>query len=185
MSSKLCFNKLRGPFIPAILLGLIVLSLMAGCTTGGNEEPEKPQDGKVVFTVPEDNFPRENLQGSTLEERFDYEDSLYRVEQVREALTSFRELTEASQGKIAAEQLEKIGYTGWEMQNLGFSNIPNTLEGVLRYQDYQIKKLAFALAIERYEADEIPREEVEEREQVYQEAKEDFSEFLQAYIIAD
>jgi len=76
------------------------------------------------------------LRGSTIEEAFSFEQSLYRVEQVREGLSSFRKLTEQGKTKFAQDLLEQVSNTGWEVQTLGFHNWPNTIEGALRMQEF-------------------------------------------------
>ncbi len=165
----------------SIALLLVLVFLLAGCAATG----QSPNTRAGEFEVPEDSFNEDNLQGSTLQETFSLEQSLYRVGQVREGLDSFRKLTEQSKTKLAKDIMEQVGNTGWEIQTLGFQNWPNTIEGTLRMQDYHIKKLNFELAVEKYEKGEITREDVQLAQKAYNDAKGDMQEFLDSYAIAD
>ncbi|NLJ34554.1 MAG: hypothetical protein GX349_08195 [Firmicutes bacterium] len=164
-----------------ILAGLLLPLLFGGC---GGDKQDPPKAGEE-FVIPADAFALENLQGEDLEDRFSLTESLTQLEQLREILISFRELTEECRGKISPETLREVGNTGWEMQHLGFHNLPNTLEGTLRLQDYEIKKLEFTLAKEQYEKGEITLADVEEAQAAFLAVREGMQEFLKAYTIAD
>ncbi|NLP18207.1 MAG: hypothetical protein GX376_03825 [Firmicutes bacterium] len=164
-----------------IFCGLLLSLLISGCTA----DKQDPYGGGEEFEIPADEFARGNLQGETLEERFSLKESLYRVEQVGDIFVSFRELTEECQGKLPPETLAAVGNTGWEMQHLGFHNLPNTIEGTLRLQDYEIKKLRFALAKEQYEKGEIGVEDAKGAQEAFYEARDGMQAFLDSYSIAD
>ena len=173
--------KSRIPLFILVFLIILIPLLLSGCTT----KNQNPNANAGEFIVPEDTFNADNLQGSTVEEAFSLDQSLYRVGQVREGLSSFRKLTEQGKTKFKKDILDQIGNTGWEVQTLGFHNWPNTIEGTLRLQDYQIKKLEFALAVERYEKGKIAKDAVEQAQKTYNDAKSDMQEFLDSYSIAD
>ncbi len=177
MDNKTIFKL---PVILLLIFTFVVLST-AGCTNSNS----KLSIEKVKFEVPEDEFSEENLGGSTLLDAFSLEQSIYRIEQVREGLESFKKLTEKSKTKITKDILDQVGNTGWEIQTLGFYNWPNTIEGTLKIQDYQISKLEFELAIEKYEKDKIAKEDVEKTKEKYENAKNEMQKFLDSYTIAD
>jgi hypothetical protein len=195
------------PVLPVLLILLFSLNsiLLAGCTADGpnpngnkvgiedlNNAEEKKEfeipkytDDNVKFETPGDDFGGFNLHGDTIEEAFSFDESLYRIEQIRESLDSFRILTEKSRGKLSDEIFEEVGNTDWEMQNLGFRNVPNIVEGTLRMQDYKVKRLEFCLAIEKYEKGELTKEEAEKAQNIYENAKAAMQEFLNSYTITD
>ena len=176
-------NKKTTYRLPIILLLIFILAglSIAGCANGN----VKPEVEKTKFEVPEDEFSEENLGGNTLENSFSLEQSIYRIDQVREALESFKKLTEKSKAKISKEVLDQVGNTGWEIQTLGFYNWPNTIEGTLKLQNYEIKKLEFELAIGKYENDKLSKEDVEKVQEQYENAKDELKNFLDSYAIAD
>ena len=175
MHNKISFKYLLFLFVVTISL------LFTGCTTPVVDSViEKPQ-----FAIPEDNFNEDNLYGSTLEEAFSLDESLYRVDQVRDSLDSFAKLTEKSKTKLSQDILNQIGNTGWEIQTLGFYNWSNTIEGTLRLQDYRIKKLELELAIAKYEKDELTKKEVEKFLKAFNEANAEIQSFINSYTVAD
>lgn len=121
----------------------------------------------------------------TLNKRFSLENSLRRIKQISGALESFRVLTEKTRGKLSKEEISKIENTDWETQNLGFGNWIGAVEGTLRKQDYQIKKLKFELAKEKYEAGKVKKEELQEKEMCYKKAESEFQKFWDSSQIAD
>ncbi len=174
---------------PMITLSVFVLflslGLLAGCTAKDQTPNNKGATNKTAFEIPENTFDETNLQGETIEEAFSFDQSLYRVNQIRESLDSFRSLTEHSKGKLPDDVLEQVGNTGWEMQNLGFHNLPNIIEGTLRFQNYRIKELEYILAIKKCEGDEIKEEDALKAQGIYNDAKDDMQGFLDTYLIAD
>ena len=165
-----------------LLIVLIVASLLTAACTADTKEQDK---NIIEFEVPEDEFDESNLKGGSIEEAFSLEQSLYRLGQVREGLDSFKKLTELSKAKLPKDILEQAGNTGWEIQALGFYNWANTIEGTLVIQNYQIKKLEFALAAEKYEKGEVTKEDAEQTRKTYENARKELQEFLDSYSIAD
>jgi len=121
----------------------------------------------------------------TLEQRFSLDQALSSLEIIRASLQSFQKLTEEVQGKVSKEKLKEIGHTDWEMQNLGFRNRPKNIEGALRKQDYQIKKLQYQLAEARNKEGMENSTELLEAEKAYQQAEKDFQEFWKNFRISD
>lgn len=125
------------------------------------------------------------LAEETLNNRFSYDNSLQRIEQIRGALSSFVELTQRSEPILGNDVMEEFDYTGWDAQNLGFPNWTGAVEGTLRKQEYQIRELEFELAKEQYEDGEISREILEEKEAAYERAEEEFEQFWNSFQIVD
>ncbi|MFZ5643841.1 MAG: GerMN domain-containing protein [Bacillota bacterium] len=126
-------------------------------------------------------LPEQNV----LENRFSLANAETRISQVDQALKSFRLLTEKSKGKITGEELQKIGNTGWEAQNLGFPNWVGDVRGTLKNQDYQVKKLDYELAKRMYQAGEIKKEELDRKEAAFNKSKADLQAFVDSFTIAD
>ncbi|HBB31732.1 MAG TPA: hypothetical protein DDZ80_14350 [Cyanobacteria bacterium UBA8803] len=122
---------------------------------------------------------------ATLNERFSLQNSLDRAQQIREALASFQTLTEKSKPVLGEPALTKIGNTDWETQNLGFPNWVGSVEGTLKKQDYQIKKLEFELAQKQYQDGEITKTDLQEKETNYHRAEQDFQAFWNSFKISD
>ena len=71
------------------------------------------------------------------------------LETVRGALASFAALTDVVRDKLPAAKLKEIGFCERDMQTIGFRNSVVGLDGALRLQDWQIKRLVYELALER------------------------------------
>ena len=123
--------------------------------------------------------------GQIDDERFTYSESLKNVQKIDGWLKSFRDLTNLTGGSISPEDKLKVGNLGWEMQNIGFYNVVKSVEGTLRKQNYDIRRLEYALALERQAAGKISQAEVDVKEKEYQEAKDDVRAFLDKFHIAD
>ncbi len=111
--------------------------------------------------------------------------ALSRLDQTRGFLASFRELTERVRGRLLAADLRSIGNTGWEMQNLGFHNIPIVVEGTLLKQDYQLRQVEYELARLRRARGEVAEEDLERAKNAYREATERFQSFWNTRRYAD
>lgn len=121
----------------------------------------------------------------TFSKRFSLENALHRIKQIYGALESFLMLTEKSKDRLSKEEMSKIGNTDWATQYLGFYNWVGAVEGTLRKQDYQIKKLEFELAKEKYKTGKIKKEELEQKEVNYKKAEREFQTFWDSFSIAD
>jgi len=121
----------------------------------------------------------------TFEQRFSLDQALSSLEVIRASLQSFQKLTEEVQGKVSNEKLKEIGHTDLEMQNLGFRNHPKSIEGALRKQDYQIKKLQYQLAEARNKEGMKNSTELMEAKEDYQQAEKDFQKFWRDFRISD
>ncbi|MBE9129969.1 MULTISPECIES: hypothetical protein [unclassified Coleofasciculus] len=122
---------------------------------------------------------------STLNERFSLENSLERVKQIRDALSSFQSLTEKSKPVLGEQATISVGNTDWETQNLGFSNWVGSVEGTLKKQEYQIKKLEFELAQKQYEDGDITKANLDQKEANYRQATQDFQAFWNSFNVSD
>lgn len=174
------------------IAGLLLLPLIGG-TIFGNfhrfpaiasiEQPSPvPPEGSIAQT-PNDGLspahPDEPIS-YTLNDRFSLDNALESLSRVKGALSSFVQLTES--GKPASEEFE---YTGWEYQNLGFPNWTGAIEGSLRKQDYQLKKLELELARKQYEDGEISQESLQEKQNAYNLAEGEFQAFWNSFTVAD
>lgn len=121
----------------------------------------------------------------TLLQRFSFNNSLGTIKQIDGALNSFRTLTEKSKPALGSKAVSKIGNTDWETQNLGFTNWVNSVEGTLRKQDYQIKKLEYELAEKQYKDKSISQSVLNQKLAAYRQAKKDFQAFVNSFSIAD
>lgn len=120
-----------------------------------------------------------------LENRFSVTNAESRLNQVDQALGSFRAITEKSRGKLTAEELQKIGNTSWEVQSLGFQNWVGSVRGTLKNQDYRIKKLEYELAQRMFQSGEIKKEDLDRKEAEYNKAKAGLQTFINSFHIAD
>ncbi len=121
----------------------------------------------------------------TFHKRFSLENSLRRIKQVREALASFCELTEESRAKLSEEEMSTIGNTDWERQNMGFHNWVGAIEGTLRKQNYQVKKLELELAREKHKSGRLEEKELKQKEVCYEKAEAEFQKFWDSFVIVD
>lgn len=121
----------------------------------------------------------------TFNKRFSLENSLRRIKQVREALASFRKLTEESRDKLSKEEMLTIGNTDGERQNMGFYNWVGAIEGTLRKQDYQIKKLELELAREKHKSGRLEEKKLRQKEARYKKAEAEFQKFWDSFVIID
>jgi hypothetical protein len=123
--------------------------------------------------------PDEPIQ-DTLTQRFAFKTALTRMQQIDSALTNLRQLADKNKATGA-----KVSNTDWEAQNLGFRNWVGSVEGTLRQQDYQLKKLTLELAQRQYDNGEISQSTLEEITQDYQKSKGEFSKFLTSLKVTD
>ncbi|HAG85831.1 MAG TPA: hypothetical protein DCL61_33000 [Cyanobacteria bacterium UBA12227] len=121
----------------------------------------------------------------TLNERFSVENSLEIIEQIKGALLSFQRLTEKSKPVLGEQAIVGVGNTDWETQNLGFSNWVGSVEGALRKQDYQMKKLEFEFAQKQYQDGEISQAILDEKESNYRRAEQEFKTFWDSFRVSD
>lgn len=148
---------------------------------GNGEMPISPTPINALPTQPV--HPSEPIS-DTLNDRFSLDNSLMRIDQIDEALVSFRQLTETSQANLR-EQLSAVGNTDWETQNLGFHNWVNSIEGTLKQQDLQIKQLELELAQKQFEDGEITQAQLDAKTANHQKSVEAFQSFWNSFNIAD
>ena len=146
-----------------------------------------------VLAVPQVAVAQEGLQPvsrdesveQTLKERFSVDSALESLAWLRGALDSFVALTEAAQGKLPAETIKQVGNTDWESQHLGFRNAPGAIEGALRLQDLEIKRLRFELASDRAAAGKGAASDAAAARQAYEAADKEFRTFWESFGISD
>lgn len=118
-------------------------------------------------------------------ERFTLGYALTGVQNINEWLNSFRALTILTDERTTLEEKRQVGNLGTDMQTIGFSNWVKSVEGTLRKQDYDIRRLEYELAQERYAAGKVSQAEVAEKDRRYQEAEGNLQDFLAKFHIAD
>ncbi len=121
----------------------------------------------------------------TLNLRFSLENAFAVVNTIQEWLESFHRLTEAAKGKIPSSTWKTIGNTEWDIQTLGFANIPRSLEGALRYQNWQLKKALHQLAMMEEQAGKAPAQKAEQAQRELELAEREFQAFWDSMSIAD
>jgi hypothetical protein len=121
----------------------------------------------------------------TLNHRLSVESALGAANSLKSILNSFRVLTEKSRGKIAARELKKIGNTARDTQDVGFTNLPRTIEGTLLKQDYTIKKLKYELAQEQSKSGRASATQVAAAKTEYEKSEEAFQKFWNGFGISD
>ncbi|MCU0515749.1 MAG: hypothetical protein MUC60_02580 [Oscillatoria sp. Prado101] len=121
----------------------------------------------------------------TLNQRFSLQNSLSRIQQIKAALESFRRLTATAKAKLGEPALRNAGNTDPETQTLGFTNWVGSVEGTVRQQNYQIKKLEFELAQKQFQDREITQAALDQKAAAYRQAEKDFQAFLKTFRIAD
>jgi len=129
-----------------------------------------------------------NIQQSTDkvdDYRFSFSNALTGMQYIEDWLKSFRALTKLTSDRISPEEKKQVGSLGWEIQNLGFYNYVKSVEGTLRKQEYEIRKLEYELAFERSVSGKVSQAEVAEKEKRYLEAKSEMQNFLANFHIAD
>ncbi|HEY9748864.1 MAG TPA: hypothetical protein V6C63_09305 [Allocoleopsis sp.] len=151
-------------------------SAASGANLLRNQGGDRPLDRAV--------HPDEPAQ-ETLDQRFSVENSLARIQQIDAALTSFRQLTEASQEKLGETEVAQVGNTDWETQNLGFHNWVGAVEGTLLKQNYQIAQLELKLAQQQYAAGKITKTELGQKALNERKAAQALAQFWKSFSIAD
>ncbi|MFP5271809.1 hypothetical protein [Coleofasciculus sp.] len=162
--------------IPVASVGFWWTSSVAQLPKQGNVSQDSPSLSPIHPDEPVDD---------TLNERFSLSNSLERIQQIKNALSSFQQLTETSQPILGDRKIAEIGHTDWETQHLGFPNWVDSVEGTLKKQAYQIAKLEFELAQEQYQYGEISQAVLSHKEANYRRAEQDFQEFWNSLNIAD
>jgi len=150
-----------------VVFVLVVTPLLAGADL--QLEPIHPQESVA----------------ETLNKRFSLENALANIESIEGWLDSFRRLTLAAKGKIAAAAWKEIGNTEWDIQTLGFANQPRAVAGALRYQNYLLKQALHHLAMAEERGGRGSAQETEKARQELAQAEKEFQQFWDSLSIAD
>jgi hypothetical protein len=121
----------------------------------------------------------------TLNQRFSLANALTVIAIVRDWLESFRRLTAAAKDRISAGAWKEVGNTEWDVQTLGFANMPRSLEGALRYQNWQLKKALHQLAMMEEQAGKAQAQKTEQARSELEQAAREFQAFWDSMAIAD
>lgn len=79
----------------------------------------------------------------------------------------------------------KTDVSSWSLGTFEFQNWVGSVEGPVKQQSYQIKKLEFQLAQEQYQAGKISQSDLGEKAASYELATQEFKVFLNSYRMAD
>ena len=121
----------------------------------------------------------------TLNQRFSRKNALDRTTQISNALSSFQQLTLKAQPVLGDAAIREVDNTSQEIQSIAFPNWVGAVEGTIRKQDYQIKKLEFELAQKKYEDGEIDRATLDTKSEHYQLTKQEFQTFWESLTVID
>lgn len=111
--------------------------------------------------------------------------ALESLDRIKESLESFKELSKIAKASVPKGKLERIGNMNWEMQQIGFNNMPRIIEAVLKKQEYLLKKLEYEAARDSFERAEITKESLETREKEFLKAEELFQSFWDGFALVD
>lgn len=128
---------------------------------------------------------REQSQTSAGGQKFTVAEAMQGLQDITSWLNSFRALTQRTGEYLSDQEKIQIGNLGWDMQNIGFNNKVKSLEGTLRVQKWEIRKLEYELAMERNLAGKIPQEALTQAAGQLREAQKDWKDFLDNYHAAD
>lgn len=174
-----------------LILGLVPLTI-AGMIWTVSRHPSRLQENAIAGTTStsksvqiSQGVSRDEPLNSTINERFSLDNALTRIQQIRSALSSFRKLTNQSRQTLGASTIQAVGNTDPEIQTLGFYNWTGAVEGTVRKQEYQIKKLEYELAQKQYQDGEISQAELNKKFSEYESAQKSFQAFLRSFNIAD
>ncbi len=119
-----------------------------------------------------------------MQQRLSFDNSIERIKQIDGALNSFRALTEKSKPVLGSQAVSEVGNTDGDIQ-IGFNNWVGSVEGTLRKQDYQIKKLGYQLAQKQYEDKAIPQSVLNQKQAAYNKAEKELQTFVKSFTVAD
>lgn len=88
--------------------------------------------------------------------------------------------TQVSKTSVAATNI-----TPWDAAPSEFQNWVGSIDGTVKQQTYQIKKLEFQLAQEHHKAGKMTQSDLDEKAANYQRAAQEFKLFLNSYKMAD
>ncbi len=121
----------------------------------------------------------------TLNERFSVANALGAMGTIQGWLESFRRLTDAARNKITPSAWKGIGNTEWDIQALGFRNLPAAIAGALRYQNYLLKKTRLQLVEMELRAGKASAQQAELARREMERAEREFQAFWDSMSIAD
>jgi hypothetical protein len=162
---------------------LLVLALLAGAVPSRTDGTVPSRaDGTDLQLKP---LHHAETVEQTLNLRFSLENALAIVNTIQEWLESFRRLTAAAKNRVPSSTWKEIGNTEWDVQTLGFANMPRSLEGALRYQNWQLKRALHQLAMMEEQAGKAPAQKVEQARSELELAEQEFQAFWDSMSIAD
>jgi hypothetical protein len=121
----------------------------------------------------------------TLNNRFSYENSLGRLNQIKSALNSFCLLTDKAEKVLPLSEMKNIDNANKETQLIGFPNWTGSIEGTLRKQQYQIKQLEYELAQIKFDQGIIKKEELLKKKSDFEQEEKEFQKFWDNFHVVD
>ncbi len=104
---------------------------------------------------------------------YDYTTALEHLDSIKSSLNSYTEMTELADSKLK----EKVGNTSWEIQNIGFPNWTNYVQGTLLKQNLKIAEL------EREKAS--TQEDILRAQDYLEHAQKEYENFIQRHQVVD
>lgn len=86
---------------------------------------------------------------------------------------------------LAHTDVSTTNIAPWNAEAAEFQNWVGFVDGTVKQQTYQIKKLEFQLAQEHYKAGRIAQSDLDEKAASYQQAAQEFKVFLDSYKMAN
>ena len=151
-----------------LLITILIIALSSSVIAGLDLKPIHPDESSEY----------------TFEKRFSFDNALISLNNIKESLKSFRDLTDKIRSKKTIN-ISEVGNTDWETQHLGFSNMVSAIEGTLRKQDYLIQKLQYELISEQKKSTLINEEELSKKCKKFRESEINFQNFWNSQIISD
>jgi hypothetical protein len=149
-------------------------------------ESDLPHDiGAVGFLSLKKRHPDGEEGKDEFEHAYSVQNGIERLHQMEGFLGSFQKLTDLTRNNLSPSVLREIGNTDWEMQGLGFHNIPIIIEGTLLKQDYQLRQVEYKLAQLQSLGGDITQDELEQKRSAYAEATRKFQTFWDTKLPAD
>lgn len=104
---------------------------------------------------------------------YNYITALEHLDSIKSSLNSYTEMTELADSKLK----DKVGNTSWEIQNIGFPNWTNYIQGTLLKQNLKIAELERKLA--------STPEDILRAQNYLDHAQNDYKDFIQRHQVVD
>ncbi|MEN6625352.1 MAG: hypothetical protein ABFD69_03885 [Candidatus Sumerlaeia bacterium] len=117
--------------------------------------------------------------------RFSFESAMESVRYVAGWLDKFRVTVDDLEKRLPPKEFADMKLPGWEYRYLAFGNRAMALEGTLLKQNYEIKKLEYELALERFNQKKVSAGELDLKKNALDKAEQDFLKYWNQLSFAD